>query len=180
MVNACRARDRTQTWRNGYQVSSSIFKLHCIARRSVVQPYCQRAKTTLLRCSAGGTPAISVEEEIWNSRETPPHPSPPEHFSPTELLGGECTIQQLAEQIHTLKGLVQAQQDILYSQKAKIDQLTETLQEECLRATQAAGPGLLPGTPQLPLLSPFEAENLAFGDRRLMGMYDARFHSTLT
>ncbi|GLC44437.1 hypothetical protein PLESTB_000469800 [Pleodorina starrii] len=144
---------------------------------------------------AGGTPQtealqappLSADEDAWNSRDTPPHPSPPEDLNPTDLLVGECSIQELAAQVQTLKTLVQAQQDILYSQKAQIDQLTETLHEERLRARHGAPPAIaLPETlqpqqqQQRHALRPFDAQHIAFGDRRLMGLYDARFHSTHT
>ncbi|GIL42900.1 hypothetical protein Vafri_727 [Volvox africanus] len=175
--NACRARERARPWHSNCNAASAQSPVQIINQRLACTHRLRHTKR--LQCRANGTPAVSLDEETWNSRDTRPHPAPPEDLSPTDLLGGECSSQELAAQVHALKTLVQAQQDILYSQKAQIDQLMETLQEERLRV--AHSPVLVEEAPQpTPHLRPFDSQRIAYGDRRLMGLYDARFHSTLT
>ncbi|KAG2499910.1 hypothetical protein HYH03_002198 [Edaphochlamys debaryana] len=86
-----------------------------------------------------------------------------------------------------LKSLVNAQADLLYSQKDTIDQLQETIKAHerrlgplgsapMVRASVDYSPPS-PRAAQAPP-SPFAAQAVAYGDRRLTGLYDARFHST--
>lgn len=87
-------------------------------------------------------------------------------------------------QVHQLRCLVQTQQDIIYSQKAKIEQLTETVQEEIQRGrplptVPPPATSSMDGMPPPPrAISPFAMQAVGYGDRRLAGLYDARFHST--
>ncbi|GFR41068.1 hypothetical protein Agub_g1708 [Astrephomene gubernaculifera] len=120
--------------------------------------------------------AVACVEEGWCNDDIHPHPSPPEDVDPKSLIMSECTVQELASEVQALVRLVQAQQDILYSQKAQIDQLTETLLEQAQRSCTASKPGECSQRH----LSPFDSQRVGYGDRRLLGLYDARFHSTHT
>ncbi|KXZ56778.1 hypothetical protein GPECTOR_1g700 [Gonium pectorale] len=140
--------------------------------------------------SANGTwtPAVGVEDDTWISNDTLPHPSLADDLTPIEMVSGQgsaCTVEDLATQVQALQSLVQAQQDILYSQKAQIEQLTQTLREELQRSNGGSGrssPSVAASadepTEPRKQLTPFELQRVGYGDRRLQGLYDARFHST--
>ncbi len=112
----------------------------------------------------------------------------------------KADLAALKEQVAEMRALVMQQKDVIYSQRAAIEQLTQTLQEELRRANGGVSPSAFSplhsgvfDTPLSPLVPPrhssppmatppaprpFEAQAIAYGDRRLMGGYDARFHST--
>ncbi|PNH12379.1 Broad-range acid phosphatase DET1 [Tetrabaena socialis] len=121
-------------------------------------------------------PDIVTIDSGYESDGLRPHPNPPEDLQPVDHLAGSCSIEDLASQVHALKCLVHQSQDVVWAQKAKIDQLTETLQEEMLRSR---GPAPAPEPePEPPRPSPFDSQRVGYGDRRKSGLFDARFHST--
>ncbi|GMH32384.1 hypothetical protein BSKO_00218 [Bryopsis sp. KO-2023] len=69
-------------------------------------------------------------------------------------------LEELKRQVAQLQNLVLDQQDICEDQKNKIEGLRRLVTGET-----PAG------------ISPFEAQTCGIGDRRLLGMFDARFHS---
>ncbi|PNW85350.1 hypothetical protein CHLRE_03g182300v5 [Chlamydomonas reinhardtii] len=145
---------------------------------------CPRGRCALVAraLSDSSTTEFAIVEEAATLDATP-HPSPPEDLKPADLAGG-LTLSDLALQVHQLRCLVQTQQDIIYSQKAKIEQLTETVQEEIQRGrplptVPPPATSSMDGMPPPPrAISPFAMQAVGYGDRRLAGLYDARFHST--
>jgi hypothetical protein len=62
-----------------------------------------------------------------------------------------------------MRGLISAQQGLLKQQEATITELKSLLE---------------PPVEKKGVVRPFDAQRAAYTDRRLLGMYDARFHST--
>jgi hypothetical protein len=65
-----------------------------------------------------------------------------------------------------MRQLVSGQQALLQKQTQTIDELKSLLTVQT------------PAPPKKGVVRPFDAQRAAYTDRRLLGMYDARFHST--
>lgn len=85
-------------------------------------------------------------------------------------------VDILRRQVHELKSLVNEQQSVLAQQQAAIEQLRESLDQKPATISVQAPPEIKSWAPPV---RPFDAQRYAsYGDRRLYGLYDARFHST--
>jgi TolA-binding protein len=101
-------------------------------------------------------------------------------------------VQQLQRSVHDLTALVQQQQHSLAEQQATIQQLQNTVQQlskqqqdQQQQQQQQQQPqqhqqlsGASQGSWWDPSIRPFDAQRAAYGDRRLLGLFDAQFHST--
>lgn len=87
-------------------------------------------------------------------------------------------LADVTAQLEGLKAMMTQQQQFIQMQHAQLEELKSAVARQAA-ISEPVQPAL--GAPaQLPsrASSPFEAQRIAFGDRRLKGMYDARFHST--
>lgn len=95
--------------------------------------------------------------------------------SPNDV-GQPANGADLHDKVASLEALVVAQRDMLVRQQAALDQLQQRAEisqsRPGLARTTTAGPS---GSS----VRPFDAQRRAgYGDRRYLGLYDARFHST--
>lgn len=87
----------------------------------------------------------------------------------------------LHDKLAGLEALVSAQRDLLTKQQAALDQLQQRVEISqprpgIARSTSAAGQSVATSSGSV---RPFDAQRRAgYGDRRYLGLYDARFHST--
>ena len=89
--------------------------------------------------------------------------------SQVQLLTGQ--VEELQRALVAAQQVMIRQHDLLMEQQAKIDGLANTA------ANPRAGGQTLRGRSPEPRLSPFEAQAVAIGDRRFLGLFDARYHS---
>jgi ABC-type transporter Mla subunit MlaD len=93
-------------------------------------------------------------------------------------------VQQLQRSVQDLAALVEQQQHSLVQQQATIQQLQDTVQQltQQQNEQQQQQQQQLSGASQTgwwdPSIRPFDAQRAAYGDRRLLGLFDAQFHST--
>lgn len=73
-----------------------------------------------------------------------------------EGLGAE--VEEIREQVSRLQNVVLLQQEVIEEQRKEVEQLKK----------ERGGGGVK---------SPLESQAVAIGDRRLLGKFDARFHS---
>lgn len=69
-----------------------------------------------------------------------------------------------------MRELITAQAQLVRQQSHAIKQLKGMVSVQTQRVVESARPG--------PEVRPLHAQLAAIGDRRMLGMYDARFHST--
>ena len=79
-------------------------------------------------------------------------------------------LNGLRQELSSVRELVSAQAELFRQQSLAISQLKSMLQVQTQQVVKAAQPRTE--------LRPLDAQLAALGDRRYMGMYDARFHST--
>jgi hypothetical protein len=142
-----------------------------------------RATTSILPSSRH--PSIAPREAAPSSRPNLQAFDEAKHSLHMPAASG-VEVDILRRQVHDLSSLVREQQIMLTKQQEAMER-----QEGVLRQQEAAIEQLRNSVtqqqPVLPLLRsgwntsirPFDAQRAAsYGDRRLAGMYDARFHST--
>lgn len=140
------------------------------------------SKQPSVRVSSRTTPrSSSTSSSSHSARQTLELHSPTEllhHQRPGSSAGDE--VQQLQRSVHDLSSLVQQQQQSLAQQQATIQQLQSTVQQ--LTQQQQDQQQQLSGGSQGgwwdPSIRPFDAQRAAYDDRRLLGLFDAQFHST--
>jgi hypothetical protein len=82
-------------------------------------------------------------------------------------------LLQLEAEVASLRRLLASQGELIASIQGTVQQ--QHLDQQ--QGLQAGGSMLPPAAPKAPL-SPFDAQRIGIGDRRLRGGFDARFHST--
>eukprot|EP00195_Chlamydomonas_chlamydogama_P012286 CAMPEP_0202901526 /NCGR_PEP_ID=MMETSP1392-20130828/14302_1 /ASSEMBLY_ACC=CAM_ASM_000868 /TAXON_ID=225041 /ORGANISM="Chlamydomonas chlamydogama, Strain SAG 11-48b" /LENGTH=410 /DNA_ID=CAMNT_0049588099 /DNA_START=245 /DNA_END=1477 /DNA_ORIENTATION=- len=99
-------------------------------------------------------------------------------LTPTPPAAQNSDISQLREQLGTLTTLLETQQRVIDKQQALIDQLRASVTRTKETAPVPPASVSAPSLGWNSKLSPFESQRIGIGDRRLLGLYDARFHST--
>ena len=97
-------------------------------------------------------------------------------------------VDILRRQVHDLSSLVREQQIMLSKQQEAMKRQEKVLKQQDAAIEELRNsvtqqrpflPQVHPVTSWNPAVRPFDAQRAAsYGDRRLAGMYDARFHST--
>lgn len=77
----------------------------------------------------------------------------------------------LRQEMSSVRELLHTQAELVRQQSTMIQQLSKSVQTQTQHVVKAA-------TQPSNLMRPLDAQLQALGDRRYMGMYDARFHST--
>uniref|UniRef100_A0A7S3QYR3 Phosphoglycerate mutase-like protein n=1 Tax=Dunaliella tertiolecta TaxID=3047 RepID=A0A7S3QYR3_DUNTE len=86
--------------------------------------------------------------------------------------GAGSPAVNLEEQVKELRSQVLKQQELLEKMQHQLSQQQQQQQQTSEPPKTSTG--------WSPDVSPFEAQRIGIGDRRLAGLYDARFHSTAT
>lgn len=86
-----------------------------------------------------------------------------------------ASVAALEARLAALQATVTAQQQVIQQQQSLVDELRACV--TCNRTFAVNAPAASP--PPAPV-RPFDAQRQAIGDRRYLGLYDARFHSTST
>ena len=89
-------------------------------------------------------------------------------------------LAELQQQARQLQGQLRSQQRQILEQQEALAHLNALIKPQPLHPPTSATLGLQrpPASVVKPPLRPFDAQLAAAGDRRAIGMYDARFHST--
>lgn len=144
----------------------------------------------ILACAAASTDAQT--KAAINGSSSLPHPASSSEASQSIATGSDAGQSPKLSPGVSLDAQVAELRVLLEKQSAVIQQQQKLLEK--LSAPQVAGGPLLGAngannTPTIALppppvagppkrLSPFDAQAVAYVDRRLLGQYDARFHST--
>lgn len=130
--------------------------------------------------SASPAPSAGGEGPAASSSSSSTH-------SPAAAAAADAAVAELRSQVDVLRATLREQQALLLNQQQLIQRLSS--QASATAPPSSAGPSLAALQMQqqawaaqragagLPL-SPFDAQRAAIGDRRYLGGFDARFHST--
>lgn len=128
-----------------------------------------------LRCTANDLTPVAVKQ--------PTNGTPPSLQQPKDTTGISNDQPSLQSQFSLLAAQVAQQQQLITQQHKQLLKL-QTEADAAARIAQQQGPSSRSGSSTMlnraavPMLSPFALQAQAFGDRRLLGQYDSRFHST--
>lgn len=170
-----------QLHRRGYEPCSTSSSVHSSSyagllpsRRRVQLPTrdCVRKHILVLNSTSNGC-LITTASNDKPSIVKPQQPETPSHTSNSN--NNEEVVVELDE----LRKLLHLQQSIIDKQQNSIDQLKKLVeQQHQTNQAQKQNAGQQASTGWNSSISPFEAQRIGIGDRRLLGLYDARFHST--
>jgi TolA-binding protein len=143
----------------------------------------------LLRVSSTTTPNSSSNSSSGNngSHTLEWHRPPGLLHQQRTISSAAGDVQQLQRSMQDLAALVEQQQHSLVQQQATIQQLQDTVQQLSQQQQHdlqhdLQHQQLVYGASQSgwwdPSIRPFDAQRAAYGDRRLLGLFDAQFHST--
>ena len=93
----------------------------------------------------------------------------------------QIDLSDIAAQLQSLQSMVAQQQGVIEAQRSQVAELQGMVVQRPPQQQQQQGPTVIgrASPPDARNQSPFEAQRVAvFLDRRMKGMYDARFHST--
>ncbi|KAF6253071.1 histidine phosphatase superfamily, partial [Scenedesmus sp. NREL 46B-D3] len=161
----------------------SIAAAHVLTRSCLLAPPASRQPSS--RVSSRPTPnSSSTSSSSHTASHTLELHSPPGllHHHQMASHGAVDEVQQLQHSVHDLAALVEQQQHSLVQQQATIQQLQATVQQLTQQHHDQQQRQQLSGSSQGswwdPSIRPFDAQRAAYGDRRLLGLFDAQFHST--
>lgn len=133
-----------------------------------------------LRCTADDNTSVAMKQPTNGTGITP---SAPSLHQPKDTTGLSNDQPSLQSQFSMLAAQVAQQQELITVQHKQLLKL-QTEADAAARIAQQQGQNSRSGSSSMlnraavPILSPFALQAQAFGDRRLLGQYDSRFHST--